>query len=238
MYGSSKSNPSLSRTSIGTYVPPHRRESLPPTSETTASTVSNPPSRASSPDPYANTPAAFSRVSRRNNSLKDGRKTYTFQQIRERIPAPGSQTFVQAVRSREENPGPVDPLVPKPPWWKTICRIMVHLGMHPAAPEELWTRVHNRALLEASLTSQAKIPLFVELLNRRWEFKGHYEITRYEIFKGLSEEVKVFIESRKESKLWKWPETVNWNELLMTDWARVELRLVEDQSLGNPMEGM
>ncbi|EJU01298.1 hypothetical protein DACRYDRAFT_116489 [Dacryopinax primogenitus] len=243
---------SSNMTSNGAYVPPHKR-GFRPTSETSASTLSNPPLsirtfpqpdssrsfRKRPSDPYANFPVAFSGAFRRNN--RNGEKTYTIRQIQERVPGASSHTFVQAappLRDTDEHEHPrasVDPSVQDPPWYQKICRIMVHLDAHPAGPEELWTR-HSFPLLEASMTSELKIPLFVQLPNQRWEFKGRSEIALYEIFEGGSEEVRGFVEKRKESEKLKWVET--WKDLLGMDWARVELSLAEDQSLGNPMEGI
>ncbi|KZO94660.1 hypothetical protein CALVIDRAFT_538781 [Calocera viscosa TUFC12733] len=222
----------------GAYVPPHRRngaETIPtsPTSTRPSGTSHPANSQKSAIAPVRVFPTAFNRQPPNRFPRP---VTYSDRDIRDRILGGTTHTFSRAlmpVPANDDMPAQfVDPSMVDLPWDETICRIMVHKDAHLNPPEELWTR-NNFDLLERN--RNRRIPLFQQLTRGwRWEYKGRYEVVSYTIYKGGSDEVKKFILERQESQKEKSPEA--WAAAFTEDWAKVELRLSDDQSLGNPME--
>ncbi|KZT60044.1 hypothetical protein CALCODRAFT_493042 [Calocera cornea HHB12733] len=160
----------------------------------------------------------YTETSIRNRVL--GGTTHTF--VRCALPLPGSADHPELW---------VDPSVAGLPWDETICRIMVHLEGHLSPPEELWTR-HGFDLLASN--QNRRIPVFMQMRSKKWEYKGRYEVVGWTVHNGGSEEVRSFIMQRGESKKPKSAEA--WATALGEDWACVQVRLSDDQSLGNPMD--
>ncbi|KZT21416.1 hypothetical protein NEOLEDRAFT_1171982, partial [Neolentinus lepideus HHB14362 ss-1] len=119
--------------------------------------------------------------------------------------------------------------LPEPPtrlYSNEIGRIMVHEGAHINPPNELWTRNNIKYLEE---NKGKPIPLFREAPfyssrkgeQKKFEFKGHYEIIDFNVYHD-GKEVREFVLGRRDSRRVKPAET--WGQALNDTWAKVELR--------------
>ncbi|TFY81817.1 hypothetical protein EWM64_g2192 [Hericium alpestre] len=174
-------------------------------------------------------PAAWKPRWRTDPTARPSVSLYAHKEIGERLNTETTHTF-SLPNATDEVPNPT----------RFVC-IFSHLKANPNAPHELWTRNHID-MLERNLASARPndpLPLFRETPHRRganYEFAGWYEIEAWELVKGGSAELREFIEGREESKGVK--SVQSWASALGHDWAKVKMRKVSSEGLGDPLGNM